>query len=225
MTAILATILGIGFLLLIHEAGHYFAARAAGIRVEVFALGFGPRLFGFRRGDTDFRIALLPLGGYVKVSGEDPTRPPRPGDLFAATVQQRLLFYAGGIILNFLFAFLLLPALFLVGVPFEAPLLGTVNAGGAAWEAGMRPGERVLEIDGRRINGFRDIAPAWPSPMPVRPCRWWWSTPPATSAGSRSRPTSTMTAASPNSASVRSSTWCRSPAAGSPRRCPRVPSS
>ncbi|MHC4838444.1 MAG: site-2 protease family protein [Planctomycetota bacterium] len=158
MTAILATILGIGFLLLIHEAGHYFAARAAGIRVEVFALGFGPRLFGFRRGDTDFRIALLPLGGYVKVSGEDPTRPPRPGDLFAATVQQRLLFYAGGIILNFLFAFLLLPALFLVGVPFEAPLLGTVNAGGAAWEAGMRPGERVLEIDGRRINGFRDIA-------------------------------------------------------------------
>jgi regulator of sigma E protease len=158
MTAILATILGIGFLLLIHEAGHYFAARAAGIRVEVFALGFGPRLFGFRRGETDFRIALLPLGGYVKVSGEDPTRPPRPGDLFAATVQQRLLFYAGGIILNFLFAFLLLPALFLVGVPFEAPLLGTVNAGGAAWEAGMRPGERVLEIDGRRINGFRDIA-------------------------------------------------------------------
>lgn len=158
MTAILATILGIGILLLIHEAGHYFAARAAGIRVEVFALGFGPRLFGWRRGDTDFRLALLPLGGYVKVSGEDPTRPPRPGDLFAASVQQRLLFYAGGILMNFAFAFLLLPLLFLIGVPFEAPLLGSVTPGGAAWEAGLRPGDRVVEVNQRTVHGFRDIA-------------------------------------------------------------------
>jgi len=158
MTAILATILGIGILLLIHEAGHYFAARAAGIRVEVFALGFGPRLFGWRRGDTDFRLSLLPLGGYVKVSGEDPTRPPRPGDLFAASVQQRLLFYAGGILMNFAFAFLLLPILFLIGVPFEAPILGSVTPGGAAWEAGLRPGDRVLEVQDRTVHGFRDIA-------------------------------------------------------------------
>lgn len=158
MTAILATILGIGILLLIHEAGHYYAARAAGIRVEVFALGFGPRLFGWRRGDTDFRLSLLPLGGYVKVSGEDPTRPPRPGDLFAASVQQRLLFYAGGILMNFAFAFLLLPILFLIGVPFEAPILGSVTPGGAAWEAGLRPGDRVLEVEDRTVHGFRDIA-------------------------------------------------------------------
>lgn len=158
MTAILATILGIGILLLIHEAGHYFAARAAGIRVEVFALGFGPRLFGWRRGDTDFRLSLLPLGGYVKVSGEDPTRPPRPGDLFAASVQQRLLFYAGGILMNFAFAFLLLPILFLIGVPFEAPILGSVTPGGAAWETGLRPGDRVLEVENRTVHGFRDIA-------------------------------------------------------------------
>ncbi len=158
MTAILATILGIGILLLIHEAGHYYAARAAGIRVEVFALGFGPRLFGWRRGDTDFRLSLLPLGGYVKVSGEDPTRPPRPGDLFAASVQQRLLFYAGGILMNFAFAFLLLPILFLIGVPFEAPILGSVTPGGAAWEAGLRSGDRVLEVKDRTVHGFRDIA-------------------------------------------------------------------
>jgi len=160
MTAILATILGIGFLLLIHEAGHYLAARAAGIRVEVFALGFGPRLFGWRRGDTDFRIALLPLGGYVKVSGEDPSRPPRPGDLFAASVSQRLLFYAGGILMNFLFAAILLPILFLVGVPFEAPVIGSVTPGGAAWQAGLEPGDRVLSVGDREVHGFRDIATA-----------------------------------------------------------------
>ena len=115
MIAFLATILGIGFLLLIHEAGHYFAARAVGIRVEVFSLGFGPRLFGWQRNGCDFRLAAIPLGGYVKVAGEDPNLGPKPGDLFYASAPQRLLFYSGGIIMNFLFAFLMVPLLFMIG--------------------------------------------------------------------------------------------------------------
>ena len=158
MIALLATILGIGLLLLLHEAGHYWAARAAGIRVEVFSLGFGPRLFGWTRGECDFRLAAIPLGGYVKVSGEEPGQQPRPGDLFYATPLQRLLFYSGGILMNFLFAFLMVPILFWIGVPFEAPLVGTVEAGSAAWHAGIRPGERILEVNGKTIHGFRNIS-------------------------------------------------------------------
>ena len=160
MIAFLATILGIGLLLLIHEAGHYFAARAVGIRVEVFSLGFGPRLFGWQRNGCDFRLAAIPLGGYVKVAGEDPNLGPKPGDLFYASALQRLLFYSGGIIMNFLFAFLMVPLLFMIGVPFEAPIAGSVSPGGAAWEAGVRQGDRILEVGGERIHGFRNIATA-----------------------------------------------------------------
>jgi len=160
MIALLATILGIGMLLLIHEAGHYFAARAVGIRVEVFSLGFGPRLFGWQRNGCDFRLAAIPLGGYVKVAGEDPSRGPVPGDLFYATALQRLLFYSGGILMNFLFAFLMVPLLFIIGVPFEAPVAGSVAPGGSAWQAGVRPGDRVLEVGEQQIHGFRNIATA-----------------------------------------------------------------
>ncbi|MDP7062832.1 MAG: site-2 protease family protein [Planctomycetota bacterium] len=158
MIALFATILGIGLLLLIHEAGHYYAARAVGIRVEVFSLGFGPRLFGWTRNGCDFRLAAIPLGGYVKVAGEDPRHGPRPGDLFYASASKRLLFYSGGIIMNFLFAFLMVPLLFLIGVPFEAPVIGSVSLGGAAWEAGVRPGDRVVQVGDQDIHGFRNIA-------------------------------------------------------------------
>lgn len=158
MIALIATILGIGLLLLIHEAGHYYAARAVGIRVEVFSLGFGPRLFGWERNGCDFRLAAIPLGGYVKVAGEDPRHGPRPGDLFYASAPKRLLFYSGGIIMNFLFAFLMVPLLFLIGVPFEAPVVGDVAIGGAAWEAGVRPGDRVLQVGDQEIHGFRNIS-------------------------------------------------------------------
>lgn len=155
--ALLLTILGIGLLLLLHEAGHYFAARAVGIKVHVFSLGFGPRIIGWHRNGCDFRLAWIPLGGYVRVAGEDPNVKPQPGDLFYASAPQRLLFYSGGIIINFLFAFLMIPLLFFAGVPFEAPMIGSVTAGGAAWEAGVRPGDRVLEVDGRAIHGFRHV--------------------------------------------------------------------
>ncbi|MFK5956048.1 MAG: site-2 protease family protein [Planctomycetota bacterium] len=157
MMATLLTVLGIGLLLLIHEAGHFFAARAVGIKVHVFSLGFGPRIFGWTRHGCEFRLAWIPLGGYVRVAGEDPNATPVPGDLFYASAPQRLLFYAGGIIINFLFAFLLIPILFMLGVPFEAPIIGSVNPGESAWIAGMQDGDRVLEVDGRTVYGFRHV--------------------------------------------------------------------
>jgi regulator of sigma E protease len=156
--SVILTIFGIGLLLVIHEGGHYFAARAVGIRVKVFAIGFGPRLFGWQRNGTDFRVSLLPLGGYVQVSGDDPSRPPRPGDLFYASAKQRLLFYAGGIMANFLFAFLIIPVLFFVGVPFVSPTVGAVSPDSPAWNAGMLPDDVVLSINEREVHGFRHIS-------------------------------------------------------------------
>lgn len=158
--AILLTLLGIGLVLFVHELGHYLAARRAGVHVEVFALGFGPRIAGFRRGGTDYRLSLLPLGGYVLVAGENLEGPPRRGELMAASKRGRLLFYAGGILMNFAFALALLPLLFGFGVPFESPMLGTVEPGGAAWHAGLRANDLITEVDGRAVHGFRHLATA-----------------------------------------------------------------
>ncbi len=158
--ALLATLLGIGLVLFVHELGHFLAARRAGVTVEVFSLGFGPRIAGFKRGDTDYRLSLLPLGGYVLVAGENLEGAPRRGELMAASKSGRLLFFAGGILMNFFFALVLLPLLFGIGVPFEAPVIGSVEPGGAAWLADLRAEDRISELDGRSVHGFRHIATA-----------------------------------------------------------------
>ncbi len=159
LTYTLGTIFGIGFLIFIHELGHFLAARAVGIRVEAFSIGFGTRLFGFRRGDTDYKFCLIPLGGYVKMAGEDPTRPAQAPDEFGAkSVGARVLVISAGVIMNLLFALITIPIAFSIGVPFEAPVLGAVQTGGPAWTAGLEVGDRVITINGRPILSFEDVA-------------------------------------------------------------------
>ena len=158
MFPLLATILGIGFLLFIHEGGHFLAARMAGVRVETFSLGFGPRVWGWSRKGTDFRLSLIPVGGYVKLAGDEMTRPPLPDELGAASPGWRFLIFSGGILMNFLFALIMIPILFGVGVPTVAPVVGGVEAGGPAWQAGIQGGDRVLEINGRAIHSYRQFA-------------------------------------------------------------------
>jgi len=157
MLSLFLTIFGIGFLLFIHEGGHFLAARAAGVRVDVFSLGFGPRLWGFKRGDTDYRLCAIPLGGYVKMAGEDGNGLGSDA-LNRKSPAWRFLIYSGGILMNFLFALIVIPILFRVGVPLQSPVLGPVQAGSAAWEAGLQEGDRVLSIDERKLHSFSDLA-------------------------------------------------------------------
>ena len=152
--------IGIGLLIFLHEAGHFLAARLAGVRVEVFSLGFGPRLFGRVLGGTDFRVSLVPFGGYVMVAGQDPSdrRYPREQSLWAKGAGQRALFWSGGVLMNVLFALLVFPLVFGAGVQFDAPVVGQVEPGSAAWEAGIEPGERVLSVGGKEIYSFDLLA-------------------------------------------------------------------
>lgn len=159
MGSILAVVLGLGLLIFVHELGHYLAARWIGARVLVFSLGFGPRLVGFRRGPTDYRICLLPLGGYVQVAGQDPLDPVAPArdSLHAKTVGQRTLFFLGGVLMNVLFALVAFPLAFAAGVEFVAPVVGGVDAGSGAWEAGLRKGDRIVSIDGKQTYSFENL--------------------------------------------------------------------
>src|SRR5690606_20732608 len=139
--SILQVAIGIGFLTFIHELGHFLAARAAGITVETFSLGFGPRLIGFRKGATYYQLAAIPVGGYVRVAGEDLHGRPREGDLMSKSVGARAAFYSGGVVMNLLFALVAFPIVFAHGVDFQAPVIGEVQPGGAAWQAGLLPGD------------------------------------------------------------------------------------
>lgn len=160
---VLQVVLGIGLVIFVHEAGHFMAARWCGARVEVFSLGFGPRIFGWKRGDTLFQVAAVPLGGYVKVAGEytDGTgATPEPGTLGTLSVPQRFLYFSGGVIMNVIFALVALPLVMLAGLPALQPLVGAPTPGMPAWEAGLPPGTVVLEVNGKEIVDFEHLVTA-----------------------------------------------------------------
>lgn len=151
---------GIGLVIFVHELGHFLAARWCGVRVETFSLGFGPKLFGWTRGATTYQLAAVPLGGYVKMAGEEvaPGGEYAPDDLPAKSVGQRFFIYSGGVLMNVVFALLVFPPLLFFGVSFPEPLIGSVVPGGPAWQAGLQPGTRVLTVDDEPIYSFESLA-------------------------------------------------------------------
>ena len=128
----------IGILVFVHELGHFIMAKRAGVRVEKFSLGMGPRLFGYKKGDTDYIISALPLGGYVKMAGENPDEETTgaPDEFQSKTVWQRAKIAASGSLTNIAVAFLLMPLVFMVGTYAEGPAkVGYVEKASPAWRA------------------------------------------------------------------------------------------
>jgi regulator of sigma E protease len=158
-TSAVVAAVAIGLLIFIHELGHFLVAKKVGVRVEVFSLGFGPRLFGFRRGVTDYRLSLIPIGGYVKMAGDSPGEGATgaPDEFRSKSVGQRTAVISAGVVMNALFAFVVFPIVFSIGVQFDSPTVGSVVPGGAAWQAHLQPGDRIREVDGERVYGFEDV--------------------------------------------------------------------
>ncbi len=156
---VLQVALGIGLVIFVHELGHFIAARWCGVRVELFSIGFGPKIFGWKRGSTTYQLALIPMGGYVKMAGDEVLdgASAQPDELPSKSVGQRFFIYSGGVLMNVLLALVVLPPLLFFGVTFSAPLIGDVTPGGAAWKAGIVPGTRVVAIDGQPVNSFEDL--------------------------------------------------------------------
>jgi regulator of sigma E protease len=144
----------LGFMILIHEFGHYAAAKYFGVRVEVFSIGFGKRLLGFRRGDTDYRVSAIPLGGYVKMSGENPMdeRTGDPGEFLSHPRWQRFVVALAGPAMNIFLAVALLTCVYLVHYEYPAymdgpAIVGWVNADSPAEKAGIQIGDKIVSID------------------------------------------------------------------------------
>ena len=145
----------IGFMVLIHEFGHYAVAKLLGVRVEQFAIGFGKRLFGFRKGETDYRINALPFGGYVKMSGENPMdeRSGDPREFMSHPRWHRFLIAIAGPVMNILLAIFLLAGVYMVHYEHPAyadqpAVVGYVDPGSSAGKAGVQTGDRIIQIDG-----------------------------------------------------------------------------
>ncbi len=157
---VLQVALGIGMVIFIHEAGHFIAARLCGVRVEVFSLGFGPRLVGWRRGPTTYQISAVPLGGYVRMKGEEGAAGAfgnQSDALWSKSVGQRFFIYSAGVLMNVAVAAAVFPFLFAHGVPFQPPLLGQIAPGSAAWEADLAPEDEVLAVDGAEVISWDDV--------------------------------------------------------------------
>jgi regulator of sigma E protease len=163
MLAILLTVVGLGLLIAAHEAGHLLLARLMGMRVEVFSLGFGPRLFGFKRGETEYRISALPLGGYCKIAGftpDDPAAqdPNDTGSYMNKPAWRRALVIAAGPAVNYLVAFAIIALLYLThGFVDLTTRRIEVIPGGPAAAAGLQTGDEVVAIDGVPVSSFSDL--------------------------------------------------------------------
>jgi len=153
--SVVVTLIMLGVLVLIHEFGHFAVAKAFGVRVEQFAIGFGKRLFGVRRGDTDYRVNLLPFGGYVKMSGENPLEGSTgdPAEFMSHPRWQRFFIAIAGPAMNVLLAIAILTGVFMARHPkaafMEGPaIIGDVLPNSPAAKADIRPGDRIVRISG-----------------------------------------------------------------------------
>lgn len=153
-TKMVVFLTGLAALIFVHELGHFLIARRCGVVVEKFSLGFGPKIFGFHSKGTDFLIAAIPLGGYVKMKGEDPGEEVQDtqGSFSAAPVQHRLAIAFGGPLFNILFALAIYVVVYMVGVPTLGTTIGTVRDNSPAQAAGLKSGDRILEVNGREIR-------------------------------------------------------------------------
>ncbi|MGQ9471274.1 MAG: RIP metalloprotease RseP [Candidatus Aminicenantales bacterium] len=165
LETILAFLIVFGVLVFIHEFGHFFMAKLVGVRVEVFSFGYGRRLFGVKRRGTDYRLSLIPMGGYVRLLGEgmyEKRESISAEDFMAKKRWQRILILLMGSVMNIALAIILMALLNIVGVNSpeyldQPPVIGWIEPGSPAAKAGIEPGDLILSISDRKVSTWTDV--------------------------------------------------------------------
>ena len=162
MVSILSVIVLLGVLIFIHEFGHFLAAKYAGVGVLKFSLGFGPSLIGKKIGETEYMLSLIPLGGYVKLSGESEedelTEEDQKRSFMRQSVWKRMSIVVAGPVFNFLLAIVIFTFVYSWGVPILISKIGSVQEGSAAFQAGLQEADEIAAIDGKEVHRWTDMA-------------------------------------------------------------------
>ncbi|WP_296649458.1 RIP metalloprotease RseP [Romboutsia sp. 13368] len=154
---IIAAIILFGIIVFIHELGHFLFAKKAGVKIHEFSIGMGPKIYSKQKGETKYSLRLLPLGGYVSMEGED-GESKDPNSFGAKTVLQRASIIFAGPFFNIILTILLLiPVFSYMGTPSNSNVLGQVLENTPAIEAGLKPNDKIIEINGNKINNWEDI--------------------------------------------------------------------
>jgi regulator of sigma E protease len=165
MVTVVSAVVLLGVLIFVHELGHFLVAKRAGVGVTTFSLGFGPKLVGFRKGETEYRISAVPLGGYVRMVGENPGEEVAPEDLPRSFGQKpvgwRIAIVGAGPVSNIVFALIVYYVVLVgFGLPQLTTLVGGVQKGLPAAEAGIQENDRVLRINGKPMEHWGDMVEA-----------------------------------------------------------------
>jgi len=160
MLTILSFIFVLGLLIFFHELGHFLVAKKVGVTVEQFSLGFPPTIFKYKWGETTYCIGIIPLGGYVKMAGENPDEEATgdPGEFMSKSISQRAAVMVAGPFMNYLLAIVILAGIYyFAGVPYSDPdriLVGEVIEDGPASQAGLQTGDQIISVDGHQVAAF-----------------------------------------------------------------------
>lgn len=156
--SILIFIIVLSILIIVHEFGHFIMAKRMGVRVEQFSLGFGPRLFGWKTGGTEYLICAIPLGGYVKLAGDNPEEfKGQPDEYLAKSIGKRAKIVFAGPLLNYVFAFLCFWLIFFFGSPGLTCRVGGLVENFGAKEAGIELGDKILAVDSQRVEIWQEL--------------------------------------------------------------------
>lgn len=163
MISLISVIVLLGVLIFIHELGHYLVARISGVGVVKFSLGFGPKIFGKKIGETEYVLSWIPLGGFVKLLGEskDELLPPdeEKKSFLKQPTWKKLLIVVAGPVFNFLLALVIFVVIFMYGVPSLTTEIGEVQKQSAAYSAGLMSGDKIISVDGKKIKHWEEIRP------------------------------------------------------------------
>ena len=172
LRALIAGGIVLGILVLLHEWGHFIAAKLCGVRVDVFSIGFGARIWGWKRGDTDYRVSWLPMGGYVRMAGDNPAeeRTGAPYEFLSRPRWQRFVIAVAGPAMNIATTFLIFLGIFVIkGAPVDPTLQYPSDVAAISQQAGpngVQPGDHVVAVNGVATTKWKDIYSALANAKP-----------------------------------------------------------